>query len=285
MTGYKFAVSAWIWYGDAATNGYDFIDKAGELGYDGIEIPTFDGNIDEKLILEKLKSQSKSLEPIIIGGGSSSSDISSEDVKVREKGANYIRKLIDKAYSVGSTLVCGPIYSAVGNAKFLTEDQRKRALSSTAKEINKVATYAKERGIDIALEPLCRYDSYLINTTQQMNSFLDIADSENVGILLDTFHMNIEETSMEGAIAEAGQRFRHFQVCENNRGVPGRGSLNWSSIADATKKSGYSGWISLESFTPYDRGFSDVMRSWRPLASTQDEFASSGLEFLKKVFG
>ncbi len=280
----KYAASAWIWYGNPDTNGYEFIDKAYEMGFEGVEIPTFDGNIDPDAILEKLNSQSRKIEPIIVGGGSPEMDISSDNEKFRENGLNYIRKLIERAAAISSSLVCGPLFSAVGKALFLTGEQKERALSRTASQISKAAEYAESYGIDLALEPLNRYDSYLINTTQEMVNFIDMAGKENVGVLLDTFHMNIEETSMAGAIAAAGKKFRHFQVCENNRGVPGKGLLDWAEISEAVRKSGYEGWIGLETFTPYEKQFSSMMRSWRPMARDQDTFASEGLKYLKKVF-
>lgn len=284
MASYRYAVSAWIWHGDPSAENYGFIEKAGSMGYDGVEIPTFDGNINEKLINEKLSTSSGKLAPIIVGGGSPELDISSDDQNAREGGLSYIKKLVDKADSINADLVCGPLFSAVGKSLFLSHDQKERVLSRTAGVMERAAAYAKDRGIDIALEPLCRYDSYLINTAREMNHFLDLAGKSNLGVLLDTFHMNIEEDSMESPIAEAGERFRHFQVCENNRGVPGKGQLDWEKIRNAVVNSGYSGWISLESFTPYESTFSSMMRSWRAMEPSQDKFASDGLSFLKKVF-
>lgn len=285
MSKFQYAVSAWIWHGDAGINGYDFIDKASEAGFDGVEIPTFDGELDHELITAKLDSQSGKLTPIVVGVGSQEKDISSEDENFRRNGLNYIRKLVDKAATLESSLVCGPLFSAVGGSLFLTDDQRNSVISRTASLMKVAAQYADDYGIDIALEPLSRYDSYLINTAEEMARFIEITGMDNIGILLDTFHMNIEETSMEDAIKSAGSRFRHFQVCENNRGVPGKGSLNWESIAKATKNVGYEGWISLESFTPYEEQFSTRMKSWKPLATSQDKFASEGLDYLKKIFG
>lgn len=284
MASFRYAVSAWVWYGNPSANGYDFIDKAASMGYDGVEIPTFDGNIDENVINQKLASVSGKMEGIIVGGGSPDQDISSDDPKIRENGLKYIRKLIDKAFAIDSDLVCGPLYSAVGKALYLTDKERDSTLKRTAGQVKTASTYAADRGIDLAFEPLCRYDSYLINTTEQMLRFLDMADAPNAGVLLDTFHMNIEEDSMEGPILNSGKKFRHFQVCENNRGVPGKGLLDWTSIGKAVEKSGYDGWISLESFTPYDRVFSEMMRSWRALDKDQDTFAKEGLAFLKSIF-
>lgn len=284
MASFRYAISAWVWYGEPSANGYDFIDKAASIGYDGVEIPTFDGNIDENAINQKLQSVSGNLKAIVVGGGSPDKDVSSTDTSIREKGLEYIKKLIDKADRIESDMVCGPLYSAVGKALYLTDEEKKKSLQRTAGVIKDAAKYAADKGIEIALEPLCRYDSYLINTTEQMMSFIEMTDSPNVGILLDTFHMNIEEDSMIEPILLAGEKFRHFQVCENNRGVPGKGQMDWEGIRKTVKRSGYNGWISLESFTPYDRVFSEMMRSWRPLDKDQDTFAKDGLAFLKKIF-
>lgn len=284
MSDFRFAVSAWIWHGDPSAENYGFIGKAAEMGYDGVEIPTFDGNIDPSAIRQRISSLDRKMDTIVVGGASPDMDISSGDEKVRERGLQYIMKLVDKAQQLESGLVCGPLYSAVGKALYLTDAEREKTLDRTAKYLRKAADYASGSGIDIALEPLCRYDSYLINTAYEMNRFLDMAGADNALILLDTFHMNIEESSMEGAIMESGKRFRHFQVCENNRGVPGKGQLDWKGIREAVMKSGYRGWISLESFTPYEEVFSSMMRSWRKLASSPDAFASQGLEYLKKIF-
>ena len=132
MTDFRYAVSAWIWQGDPALNNYGFIEKASELGYDGVEIPTFDGNIDPAVIKEKLSALDKNLEVIIVGGGSSDMDISSGDEKARERGLEYITKLVDRASTSGSSLVCGPLYSAVGKALFLKQDEKERVLKRTA---------------------------------------------------------------------------------------------------------------------------------------------------------
>lgn len=284
MGKYKFAASGWIWYGKPETNSYDFIDKASRIGFEGVEIPILDGNIDTKKINEKLESQSGKIEAIIVGGGSPEMDVSSISEKYAENGLHYIMKLIEKAVTLNSKLVCGPLYSAVGKALFLTREQKERALSRVAFQVRRAAEYANNYGVDLALEPLNRYDSYLINTSDEMASFINRVGKENVGILLDTFHMNIEETSMGSAIINAGKKLRHLQVCENNRGVPGKGMIDWEEVKTSIVKNGYGGMIGLESFTPYEQQFSQVMRSWRPMEKDQDTFAYESLKFLKNMF-
>ncbi len=264
---------------------YRFIENADSLGYEGVEIPSFDGNIDHKLVNQRLSSASNKIEVIVVGGGSPNADVSSADKATRVSGEKYIRKLIEKAVALNSNLVCGPLYSSVGRAQFLTREEKKRVIKRTAEVFSDICDFAAERGIRIALEPLCRYDSFLINTSKDMTEFLEEVNKENIGVLLDTFHMNIEETSDSMAISEAGSRLFHFQLCENDRGIPGTGQIDWKSIALSLKKAHYKGWLSLESFTPYEKEFSTMMKSWRPLANTQDELAEKGLRFLKSTFG
>lgn len=139
-------------------------------------------------------------------------------------------------------------------------------------------------GVRIAVEPLCRYDTHLINTVDQGVELIQQIEHENVGLLLDTFHMNIEEKSLGDAVKRAGDLLFHLQVCENDRGPPGSGHINWDELALSLSHTNYDGWISLESFTPYFEGFSEMMHSFRPLAKTQDEFARSSLNYLKEKF-
>lgn len=252
-----------------------------------MEIPTFDGHLDVKGITSKLSSLSHSkhkLEPIVIGGGLIDTDLASDDASVRKKGLIYLQGCIKNCSDIGGALVCGPLYTAVGNLAFLTEVKREKQYKNLSKEFKKIGKFAKDYGVKIALEPLCRYDTHLVNTSNQARKLVDLIDEENVGILLDTFHMNIEEKSMLDAISKAGDKLFHFHACENDRGTPGTGQINWNEVARGLDKVRYNGWISLESFVPFDPAFSSAMRVWRPLAKDQDEIARKGLEFMKKMF-
>jgi D-psicose/D-tagatose/L-ribulose 3-epimerase len=278
----RFSVNLWVWYPDASYENYSAIYRAQDAGFDGVEIPTFDGQLDVQTLREVLTTTN--LAPIIIGGGSENTDISSEDETVRRNGLEYIRRCIDNCYTLGGELVCGPLYCCVGKTKFLSGEQRMIALRRIADALAEAVDYAGERGIIIALEPLCRYDTHIINTVEQGVELIEMIQRENVGLLLDTFHMNIEEKSLGDAVKKAGQLLFHLQVCENDRGLPGTGHIDWNELSRSLTQTDYDGWISLESFTPYFEKFSEMMHSWRPLARNQDEFAKEALKFLKEKF-
>ena len=249
------------------------------LGFDGIEIPTFDGKVDVQRARDALSSSG--LIPIIIGGGLVQTDIASEDASIRKSGEEYVKRLATLCADLGSDLICGPLYTAVGSLKYLTEGERSATLERIAASFRGIADFAQDQGVKIALEALCRYDTHLINTAAQAKNLVQKIDRENVGILLDTFHLNIEEKSMPAAIELAGEDLFHFHACENDRGAPGSGHVDWDGVARSLSKINYKGWIAIESFTPFDRNFASAMRVWRKFEDNQDEIASKGLSFLK----
>jgi len=279
----KYAVNLWVWYPEINKDSCKAFYKAEELGYKGIEIPTFDGKLDLE-ILKQILSSTK-LVPIIVGGCLERTDISSESYVTRKKGIEYIKRCIIACNKLGGNIVCGPFYTSVGKALYLNDLEKQKKLSIVANSLNEVAKIGLEYNVNIAIEPLCRYDTYLINTTSQGMQLLQMVSRENVGLLLDTFHMNIEESSIFDAIKSAGKRLYHFQLCENNRGIPGTGHINWDEVALALNQINYGGWISFESFTPYYKDFALLMHSWRKLAESQDELALKALLFMKKKFG
>ncbi len=279
-----FAISCWIWSSDFSSNDFEAFRNASEFGFTGIEIPTLDGVLDSVQIKNVLNSTSPRLTPIIIGGGLPQTDMASDSVSIAENGSDYVKRCIKACADIGGSQVCGPLYTAVGSLRYLSEAERNNVLQRVIRSFKDIGRYAQDFGVSIALEPLCRYDTHLINTSAQARDLVDKIDRENIGILLDTFHLNIEEKSFKDAISTAGEKLIHFHACENDRGTPGTGHINWNEVSDTLRLTGYDGWISIESFTPFDPNFSSAMRVWRKLESTQDEIAAKGLAFLKTKF-
>lgn len=279
-----FAVSSWVWSSAVEADNYGAFGKASGFGFEGIEIPTMDGSLDSAAIRNALNSISPRLTPIIIGGGLPHTDLSSEDPSIAKNGLDYVKRCVKMCADIGGSLTCGPLYSAVGSVRYLSGAEREKTLQRVILSFKDLGDFARDLGVSIALEPLCRYDTHLLNTAAQMYTLVEKIDRENVGILLDTFHMNIEEKSFNKAIATAGKKLMHFHACENDRGTPGTGLVNWNAVSESLRTANYEGWIVIESFTPYDPNFSQAMRVWRSLETTQDEIATKGLAFLKTKF-
>ena len=142
---------------------------------------------------------------------------------------------------------------------------------------------AAERGLEIALEPLNRFESDLINTSDDVLRLIDDINHSAAKVLLDSFHMSIEERNLEEAITKVGDKLIHVQVSENYRGIPGTGQTPWKSFANGLRNIGYKGVVSIESFTPDIQELAGAVCIWKNLAPNQDDFATEGLSFLKHL--
>jgi D-psicose/D-tagatose/L-ribulose 3-epimerase len=194
---------------------------------------------------------------------------------------DYLRHCVDVAERIGSKAVGGPIYSAVGRTWLLDADERRRTIERLVEALRPVADYAGEHGVTLALEPLNRYETSLINTAEQGLEVVEALDSSALGMLLDTYHMNIEEKSPAEAIRVAGARLAHVHACGSDRGTPGADHLDWLAIVSALRDTGYSGAVCIESFTSENKTIAVAASIWRPLAPTQDALAQDGLDFLR----
>jgi D-psicose/D-tagatose/L-ribulose 3-epimerase len=146
-----------------------------------------------------------------------------------------------------------------------------------------VVDYASERGVKLALEPLNRYETSLITTAEQGLEVVEAVGSPALGLLLDTYHMNIEEKRTADAIRMAGRHLFHVHASASDRGAPGADHVGWPSVAAALTEVAYEGVLCIEAFTPYEPAIADAARIWRPVASTQDELAREGLRFLRAL--
>ncbi|MBK5269393.1 MAG: sugar phosphate isomerase/epimerase, partial [Bacteroidia bacterium] len=141
---------------------------------------------------------------------------------------------------------------------------------------------AAARNLKIALEPLNRFESDLINNTNDVLRMIDDINHPAACIMLDSFHMNIEERDVENAIVSAGDKLIHLQVSENYRGTPGTGQTPWYAYRRGLEKIGYDGIVTIESFTTDNVELAGAVCFWTPKAESQDAFATEGLLFLKK---
>ncbi|MCW3814307.1 sugar phosphate isomerase/epimerase [Micromonospora sp. DR5-3] len=193
----------------------------------------------------------------------------------------YLCGVVDAAATVGSPVIAGPAYASVGRTWRLSPAERAVAYTQLRDNLAPVVEYAGAAGVTVAVEPLNRYETSLLNTIGQT---LDaIGDLPHCGVALDLYHQNIEETDIPAAIRSAAGRIAHVQVCGNDRGTPGADHLDWPAILAAIDEAGYAGPLCIESFTAENATIATAASIWRPLAATQDAIAVDGLKFLRAV--
>ncbi|HEV7753338.1 MAG TPA: sugar phosphate isomerase/epimerase [Baekduia sp.] len=278
----RFGASSFIWVSPFTTGeAAGLAARVAGLGFDIMEICIEDpAQVDGAAI--RAAAEAEGLQVSVCGAFGPDRDVSHDDPAMRRAGVEYLRTCIDLAVATGSPHVVGPMYSATGKARLLPEGERERQRGWAAEGLREAGEYAAEHGIRLGMEPLNRFETDLVNTTEQGLDLCARIDLDNVGLLLDTFHMNIEEKDVGAAIRAAGDRIVLFHACENDRGTPGAGHVDWAAVADALADAGYDGDVVIESFTPEIQEIARAVSTWRPVAASGDALAVDGLRFLRE---
>jgi D-psicose/D-tagatose/L-ribulose 3-epimerase len=209
-------------------------------------------------------------------------DLALSDSQVAAATVEYLEHCVEVAARIGSPVVAGPMYAAVGRVWRMEPGERRVTIERVAERLRPVAELAGEHGVRLAVEPLNRYETSLINTVEQGLELVEQVGSDACGLLLDTYHMNIEERNPSGAARQAGARIAHVHGCGTDRGAPGSDDFGWPAFFAALDESGYEGAIVIESFTPDNEAIAVAASIWRPLADSPDDLAASGLAFLRE---
>jgi D-psicose/D-tagatose/L-ribulose 3-epimerase len=251
------------------------------MGYDKVEIPVEDPTLIDVAKVKKALIEND-LEPIICGAFGPGRDLTNDDPSIHKACFDYIEACLIIGEKLEATFLAGPMYSAVGKARLVSPEQKEIEWNRAVENLRKVCDMASAKGQYIALEPLNRFESDLINTAEDVVGLIEDINHPAAKVLLDGFHMNIEEPDIEKAILAAGDNLIHVQVSENYRGTPGTGQTRWEDYKKGLEAINYEGSISIESFTPEVKELAGAVCIWKPLVPSQDNFASEGLKFLKK---
>ena len=274
----KLGIHAYAYCSQWSNDTLDLIDRAKNLGLDFIEIPLMVlGDFDVDAVSNRLKNVW--LDVVTSTVLTKDTDITSDIVEVRCKGVEYLKACAKATHDIGGTSLSGVIYSQ--HAKNTREKPTERTWEDAAKCLKEVARYAKTLDVTIGLEPVNRYETYLINTCHQALKLIDMIGEDNMRIHLDTYHMNIEEKSFYEATKLAGDKLIHYHLCENDRGIPGSGLVDWDGIFKALSEINYNGYAALESFVD----MTDNMNTWvwRQLAPSGDVLIKEGAAFIRSM--
>jgi D-psicose/D-tagatose/L-ribulose 3-epimerase len=281
----KIGVNTWVWTSPLSDEDVAMlVPKVANMGFDWIEFPLESiGEFDYRKAASLLADHGLGVSTCAAMGPDR--DLIHEDPDIRANGMAYIRDCVDSTKALGATNLVGPIYSAVGRTWQSTPDERARDRKLLVKNLKELADYAGDHGVVMGVEPLNRFETSFINLTEQVIHVTDMVDHPSCKIMLDTFHMNIEEKSSGDAIRAAGPRLVHLHACENDRGAPGSGNVTWDDIGQALADIEYDGPVVIESFTAKVKTIAKAAAIWRPLADSQDALAEDGLAFLRKLVG
>jgi D-psicose/D-tagatose/L-ribulose 3-epimerase len=213
-------------------------------------------------------------------------DLASADDAAHRAGIAYLRGCVDAALDLGAGIVGGPLYGAplvfAGRAPApVDEDARRRRIDRVVAGLREACAYAADRGVVFGLEPLNRFETDIANTTRHGLELVDAVGSPALGVMLDTFHMNMEDPGLPDAIRRAGDRLVHFQANENHRGFVGSGHVDWPGVARALAAIGYRGPITLEPFRRDDERPGVPLAQWRAPARDYDGELAASAAYLR----
>ncbi|GIX31292.1 MAG: tagatose 3-epimerase [Porticoccaceae bacterium] len=275
-------VNAWVWTSPFDRGAVSLIARAHALGFDAftltLEAPEL---VDVAAVRAVLADHPLRL--YASGAFTPERDLTAADPALRARALDYLDRCLDLAAELGARLLVGPAYAATGKARRIPEAERKREWALAVEGLARAGEWAERRGLGLAVEPLNRYETDLVNTAAQAVRLVEAVGSPAVGIHLDTYHMHIEEKSLAEAVRLAGSRLWYLDASECDRGAPGSGQVHWDELARALRAVDYRGDLVIESFTPDCQALAAAAAIWRPLADGPDALAAEGLVFLRRL--
>lgn len=279
----KLAINTVLWTWPFTADRLDLLQKVKDLGYDAVEFAIEDMG-DDHLARIGAEVDRLGLETILCGAFGPNRSLIDPDEKVRQQGLQYVRDLFKVCQAVGARTIVGPTYSVGIHDHVLDEGGRPAAEKRFVESLKDLAPEAEDRGVCIAIEPLNRYETNFLNLGGDALALIHQVDSPAVGLHLDPYHMNIEEPGWAEPITQAGEKLLHFHICENDRGTPGTGTIDWDKIAAALKKIGYDRYLSVEACDPDGLG-PEICRLagvWRAYDESPDKIARDCIAFMRE---
>jgi D-psicose/D-tagatose/L-ribulose 3-epimerase len=267
------------------TEHFPLFRRMRDLGYDFVELLVPEpGELD--LAETKQALDDAGLGVVLAARVNLQRNLSSAETEAYRAGIDYLKYAADCAAALGAKIVGGPL---TGNPLVfagrppqpVAEDERLARKERCVNGLKEAGDYAQKAGILLAVEPLNRFESDVLCTTQQAMELLDAVDHPAVQLMLDTFHMHMEEASIAEAIRLGAKRVVHFQANENHRGFPGTGATDWVDVCRALHEISYSGPVSLEPFRRNDDRFGVPFAQWRAPHEDESERLAASAAFIK----
>jgi D-psicose/D-tagatose/L-ribulose 3-epimerase len=275
----KFGVNTFIWSAAFGPSEFGLLPVIKQAGFDGVEVPLFRPAEFAASSIRKA-NEAHGLEcnacTVLVDGLS----LISSSADVRRRTRVHLEDIAKVAAEAGIRIVAGPLYSPVGYlpGRRRTSDEWKWAVEG----FQSIGDTLAANGVIFAIEPLNRFETYFLNTASDAAALAEQIGHPNIGILFDTFHANIEEKNIAAGYRTVGPYLKHVHTCENDRGIPGSGHVEWKQVFEALRSLNYDGWLTIESFGFALGDLSAAAAIWRDIEQTPESIAFEGVKFLKK---
>lgn len=277
----KYGFNLLLWTTHVTAEHFTLLPKLKAAGYDGVEVPLFEGDAAHYKIVGKaigdagLKCTAVTVVP-------PEANPISPDAAVRAKAVDRIKWAIDMTAACGGEVLCGPFHSplAVFSGTGPTADEKKRA----ADVMRTCAEYTQLSRITLAIEYLNRFECYFLTTATETAALVKAVDHAHFRAMFDTFHANIEEKTFTPALESLKQILAHVHISENDRGTPGTGHVAWNETFKFLKSINYNGWLTIEAFGRAMPALAAATKIWRDLFPNPESVYVDGIKFMKRMW-
>ena len=275
----KVGMNLLLWTAFVTEEHFPILEKIKKTGYDGVEIPLFDGDAEHyKKIKKELDNLGLGCTTVTVVNADTNPI--SPDASVRKAALDRIKWALDMTSVMGGDVLAGPYHSALGvfSGQPPTADERKRAVEV----LTQAADHAQKVKVKIAIEYLNRFECYFLTNALDAKNLVREINHPYFGTMYDTFHANIEEKNISQAIASMEDTYVHVHISENDRGTPGSGHVHWNETFKALRKAKYDGWLTIEAFGRALPDLAAATKIWRDMFPSPEDVYGNGFKFIKE---
>jgi D-psicose/D-tagatose/L-ribulose 3-epimerase len=279
----KLGMNMLLWSTDVTGSEYGAtFELLKDAGYDGVEIPIFDREVDKYAELGR-RLDALGLERLAVSARGAGDNPIADEPKVRAEAVAATRANVDSAAALGASLICGPLGAPLGvfSGAPPTAEEKARAVAY----LKEVAPYAEERGVTIVLEYLNRFEMYLTNTAADLAALVREVGHPSVRMMYDTFHAHIEEKDPRSALRDCADVLVHVHLSENDRSTPGTGQVDWDTTFASLGEIGYDRWVVIEAFGDALPELAGATKIWRRMFESEEQLARDGAAFVRARLG
>ena len=274
----KLGMNMLLWSTDVSGSEYQPVfERLKEIGFDGVEIPIFDREVDKYAELGA-RLDDLGLERLAVSARGPDDNPLAAD---RSAAVEATKANLDSAQALGAPLICGPLGAPLGvfTGAGPTDEERARAVDY----LRDVAPYADERGVTIALEYLNRFEMYLTNCAADLAALVREVDHPRIRMMYDTFHAHIEEKDPRAALRECADVLVHVHFSESDRSTPGTGQVAWDETVAGLREIGYDRWVVIEAFGDALPELAGATKIWRRMFEDEEQLARDGRAFVRSA--
>jgi D-psicose/D-tagatose/L-ribulose 3-epimerase len=274
----RYGMNLLLWTTDLEESEFHLLEKIKDIGYDGVEIPIFNLDVDRFKAIGA-KCDELGLERTAVTVSTAEENPISPDASIRQAAVERLKLAVDCCAAAGAFHLCGPFHSALG--EFTGSGRTDDEWNAGKDVLGQVADHAKANNVTMVLEYLNRFECYFLNCAEDTARFCREVGHTHLKMMYDTFHANIEEKSLAGAIKECADQTVHVHISENDRSTPGEGNVDWATSWNTLKEVGYDGPFVVEAFGLALPDLAAATKIWRRMYPSEDHLCENALKFMK----